>query len=132
MGKVLKIGGIDVHKELNRFLVAWIHNKGANELAQGIVDFFDDFGEKDIQAGEQTTHSAHVQDAIGQDAREPDMLKIFRDALNSDSSGASRVEPLPAACVSESVSMAMVTGFERAIGSMLLKSGPGMQMGLQA
>lgn len=27
--KVLKVGGIDVHKELNRFLVAWIQHQGA-------------------------------------------------------------------------------------------------------
>merc|ERR1712151_1462532 len=89
--KVLKIGGIDVHKELNRFLIAWINKQGANELAEGMVDFFDDFGEKDIPEGDQTTHSADVQDAVGQDVREPDILKIFRDALNADSSGASRV-----------------------------------------
>lgn len=41
---------MDVHSELNRFILAWINNQGATRVGEGLADFFEDFEEaKDDQ-----------------------------------------------------------------------------------
>merc|ERR1719456_2131662 len=94
--KVLKIGGIDVHKELNRFLVAWTHQQSAAELAEGLVDFFQDFKEHDI---EDTSSSPATQINVADQnsslpsedgAAESDMLAVLRDSMDPAATGLAR------------------------------------------
>lgn len=50
--KALKVGGIDVHSELNRFIRAWINSEGSQQVGEGLADFFEDFEEaKEDQEG---------------------------------------------------------------------------------
>merc|ERR1712226_1795094 len=81
--KVLQIGGIDVHKELNRFLSAWIHKQGPYELAHGLVDFFDDFKEHDIV----DTHSAETNVVS-----ESEMLPVMRSAISPNAQDRSSLD----------------------------------------
>jgi hypothetical protein len=124
--QVLKVGGIDVHKELNRFLVAWIQEKGASELAEGLVDFFEDFNEHEVE------EKANVPAAAP--APEPEVLAILRDAIQASSKSAgkdAREHVLSEACVTEAVAGAFVDGVERAFYHMLQKKKLAMQSGLK-
>merc|ERR1711920_332253 len=44
--KVLKVAGVDVHLELNRFIGAWINDETAAKMGIGLADFFEDFKEQ--------------------------------------------------------------------------------------
>jgi len=41
--KNLVVGGVDVHAELNSFILAWINNRGAASVGEAMAAFFEDF-----------------------------------------------------------------------------------------
>jgi len=135
--KVLKVGGIDVHKELNRFLVAWIHNGGASELAHGLVDFFEDFKEHEVAEEPVSHHTGESDDGSDNSARveeeaEPEVLAILRDAISPASTGSlERDAVLAEGCLSEAMSQTFTERVEKALEHMLQKRKRTMQLGLK-
>lgn len=149
--KVLKVGGIDVHKELNRFLVAWLHQKGAAELAEGLVDFLEDFEEHEVEeaaaaegagddvegrtgkgegrAGKGDSPAEVSGSTSSQEvAQEPEVLAVLRDTI----AGAHpREEILAEDCVPDAIATTFVEGVERALEHMLQKRKRSMQLGLK-
>merc|ERR1719375_3101879 len=87
--KVLKVGGVDVHKELNRFLAAWIYKQGAKPLAEGLADFVEDFKEHEVAEEAPAASSSEAalsgDEAFALRAQESDVLRILRDAIASSS-----------------------------------------------
>jgi len=138
--KVLKIGGIDVHTELNRFLVAWVHQQGIVELAEGLVDFFQDFKEHDIvDTSSSPVAKIDVADQMrlgnssfsADGAAESEMLGVLRDSMNPTATGLARAEVLAEACLPDEISKNFADGIEQAIDHMLQKQTGSMQAGLK-
>jgi len=121
--QVLKVGGIDVHKEVNRFLVAWIQQSGEAELADGMADFFEDFKEQEVQ---ETPLSD--QEKLDQ---EPEFLTILRNAMSPSQPGLARDRLLSENCNSDDIALPFLAGVERAIGHMLQKQQKSMELGLK-
>jgi len=122
--QTLKVGGIDVHAELNRLIIAWIQKKGAAELGGGLVDFFGDFGEYEEQEDKPP------EDA-NQAAGESEMLSFLRDALAAAADGVDRAKLLAGDCLTEALAVAFADGVERALEHMLQKRKRTMQLGLK-
>lgn len=138
--QVLKVGGIDVHKEVNRFLVGWIHNKGAYELAEGLVDFFEDFKEHEVEEVPATPKEEDSSNAPASTAEELEFLAILRDAISDTSDGClesadgcqSREQLVSDAChESPEVVAAFDRGVEGALTHMLKKERQSMALGLK-
>lgn len=128
--KALKVGVIDVHSELNRFLVAWIHNKGAKELAEGLVDLFEDFNEHEVE--EESAPPSPASNSPDSSAdEETEMLSLLRDAMVPVAYGNARQLNLPSECLNDQVASDFATGVERALEHMLQKRKRSMQMGLK-
>jgi hypothetical protein len=136
--KVLKVGGIDVHRELNRFLAAWLHHQGAEELANGLVDFLQDFKEHEVEDSTDTSGSpAEEQEESnngsesGEEApQEPEVIGILRDAIHPES-GVDREKVLSEDCLSEDMRTAFTDRVEKALDHMLQKRRRNMQLGLK-
>jgi hypothetical protein len=122
--KVLKVGGIDVHQELNQFLSAWLNHEGSRALANGIVNFFNDFKEHEVQEAptEKAAGSVVTVDALVPE--KPDMIIMLGDAL-PEMRGM-----LDNGCLGEVSQDEFAAGIERAIDAMLQKSHETMQHGL--
>jgi hypothetical protein len=134
--KVLKVGGIDVHKELNRFLVAWVHQQGADELAHGLVDFLQDFKEHEIaEEPLPSSDSTAAQTETSNDsdpqttAEEPEVLAILRDAIHPFQQ--ERSEILAEECVTETLATSFNERVEQALDHMMQKRKRSMQSGLK-
>lgn len=111
-------------QKLTVFLGAWIHEKGASELAEGLVDLFQDFNEHEIK---ETPDDA-VADAV---AEESDMLTVLRDAMVPVAWGNARQQHLPAECLEQQDADDFKAGLERALEHMLQRSKESMQLGLK-
>lgn len=131
--KNLKVGGVDVHAELNSFILGWINNKGANNVGEAMADFFEDFQEK----GEEPEVEAEVEESEGD--VDP-MVKFTTEALwhagvpiGGFSSYDGSKPFLPKGCVSKGDRRLMT--FESEIGAglehMLKKRKKTMQQGLK-
>lgn len=117
--KVLKIGGIDVHLEVNRFIGDWIHDRPGHELGNSLADFFEDF--KEEQEPEDTTTPQ---------AASP-MFSMVRDALVAAQAGKVEQFDLDASCFPPSATEPFVEELESAVASMLHKRKRTMQVGLK-
>jgi hypothetical protein len=126
--KVLKVGGVDVHKELNRFLVAWIHKEGATPLAEGLVDFFEDFKEHEVE--EQPMLESN-ESSDSNMAEEPVVLAILRDAVYTPLSTVNRDELLPSSCLTQDLAETFTRRVETSLEHMLQKRKKTMQFGLR-
>lgn len=136
--KMLKVGGIDVHKELNRFLVAWLHHQGAEQLATGLVDFLQDFKQhevedspKDSSNADEEQHESNNDSASGEEApQESEVMAILRDAIHPGS-GVDRENVLSEDCLSEDMRTSFTDRVEKALDHMLQKRRRNMQLGLK-
>jgi len=134
--KVLKVGGIDIHKELNRFLVAWINHQGAAELAHGLVDLFEDFKEHEVPEEASATdvsNSSMLEEKVEADP-EPEVLAILRDAIAATPNPwrePAREKILSEACLSDAMSVTFTDRVEQALEHMLQKRRRSMQLGLK-
>merc|ERR1719456_466666 len=134
--KVLKVGGIDVHKELNRFLVAWIHKEGATKLAHGLVDFLQDFKEHEVTEEPSDVSDSQPQAPSTEEAvEEPEVLAILRDAIGPITSGHpsefTRDNILSESCISDALSATFTDRVEKSLEHMLQKRKRSMQLGLK-
>lgn len=121
--KELKVGGIDVHTELNRFIMAWINNQGPRRVGEGLADFFDDFQEAKEDEGDE--ESEENVEENGEDERTPVMKMVF-DAFEAAGGG------LGSDCIAESQDLEnFEIGVNTAIEHMLKKQTKTMQTGLQ-
>jgi len=120
--KMLVVGGIDIHKELNRFIVAWLQQKGATEVGEGMADFFEDFAEVVPQ-----------EEPAPKKLWESDLLAMIRDALlaASPDDTAERTGVLSADCLPDVLASSFGNGVERALDYMLKKRKRTMQLGLK-
>jgi hypothetical protein len=129
--QVLKVGGIDVHKELNRFLLAWINHLGAAELAEGLVDFFEDFKEHEAEEesaapNSSTSDREHFEPALSVEAEiQGQLVVMLRDAIGEDRAG------LPDGCFPDALAAAFDNGVEKSINLMLAKQQISMELGLK-
>jgi len=140
--KFLRVGGIDVHKELNRFLSAWIRHHGAAELAEGLVDFFQDFKEHDVEEApptplasslvssnqEQGMLEVHTAELLQARNEKAEMLGMLRDAISPSRRPGEEV--LAGVCLTDERSGIFVQGIQQAIDYMLQKQVQSMQLGL--
>lgn len=126
--KELKVGGIDVHAELNRFIMAWINNQGPRRVGEGLADFFDDFQEAKEDEGDE--ESGENEEEEEEDERTPVMKMLF-DAIEAAGGG------LGSDCLAikndwESKNLEnFEVGVNTAIEHMLKKQSKTMQTGLR-
>mmetsp|Transcript_77412 Transcript_77412/g.173522 ORF Transcript_77412/g.173522 Transcript_77412/m.173522 type:complete len:269 (+) Transcript_77412:2-808(+) len=118
--KALKVAGIDVHLELNRFIGAWLNGLTPEELGQALADFFEDFKEE-----EEPEEKEQVADA---EVRSP-TAAMLREAMLVAQQGE---EPeLPASCFTDAAADIFVQDVNAAIDHMLQKRKRSMQQGLK-
>lgn len=123
----LKVGGIDVHQELNKFIVAWLKDQGPPALADGLASFFADFREELVRDEEEASTSGE---------QVPLLHLVMRDAIaaaGQEAPGASapNVLRLPKRCFQETASSTFVAAVEAALEHMLQKRRRTMQLGLK-
>jgi len=119
--KALKIGGIDVHTELNRFILAWINNKGPVQIGEGLADFFEDFEEaKDDKEDDE-------EEQKGEPKELPEINHMIFEAMKAAG------EELKSDCVQEGAKnlQDFTDGVNTALESMLKKRRKTMQQGLK-
>lgn len=101
------------------------------QLADGLVDFFQDFNEHEVE--EEAPPSQPIASSGSPsgptEPEEPEMLAMLRDAVNPERSPNEAV--LDQACLSDETSETFVQGVERAIDHMLKKHTQSMQGGLE-
>lgn len=116
--KVLKVGGIDVHIELNRFIGAWTSKSSAVQFGDGLADFFEDFKEQD-----------EVADAASEAPPEGGLPRMFRDAI----AAADRGQPwdMDKTCFGAESMAIWADEMNAAIANMLHKRKKTMQQGLK-
>jgi len=118
--KALKVGGIDVHVELNLLIKAWINEEGAASFGKALALFFEDFQEQ-VEAPE--TDSGSDSDR---------MRRMIEEALEAAAKAADQVAPaLGEGCFSAESMAAFVPGVDGAIEHMLQKKKRTMQQGLK-
>eukprot|EP00927_Polykrikos_kofoidii_P078063 TRINITY_DN74943_c0_g1_i1.p1 TRINITY_DN74943_c0_g1~~TRINITY_DN74943_c0_g1_i1.p1 ORF type:complete len:592 (+),score=97.15 TRINITY_DN74943_c0_g1_i1:150-1778(+) len=122
--KVLKVGGIDVHSELNRFIRAWINQMSSPELAGGMGDFFEDFFE-----GEAADDDAFLAANPAANAQETDVFRMFSDAVSAAEPDGK--ETLNQVCIPAELGDTFAQGVDTALDHMLQKRKRSMQLGLK-
>jgi len=118
--KVLKIGGIDAHLELNRFIGAWINKKSAEELGEALADFFEDF--KEIKEDDDNTALPKEVDPF---------FSFFRDAILAAQAGRNEPLDLPTTCFTPKATTPFGVELQAAVDEMLKKRKLTMQHGLR-
>jgi len=116
--KVLKIGGTDVHMELNRFIGHWINHHAPQELGDALADFFEDFKEED-----------EPEERTSPEPSNP-VLTMLRDAIRAAQASEEPLD-LPASCFGAAATDVFAAEAEEAIDLMLKKRKRTMQQGLK-
>jgi len=123
--KVLKVGGVDIHLELNRFIGAWIGDESPENLGKGLADFFEDF--KEQEEVDDKKEAAPTEDSAN--------LQMIKGALNEAMSKglARRAETVKfgPTCFKESTLAPFGDSVGAAIEHMLQKRKKRMQQGLK-
>lgn len=116
--QMLKVGEKDVHLELNKLITAWIKDQSAEDVGQGLAEFFEDFQEEEEEEDVSSQFGGQVADLS-------DMLS---DAVSAAGgcSGAS-----PSSCFEDPALKAFAAEVEHGIGHMLKKRRKTMQQGLK-
>eukprot|EP00933_Yihiella_yeosuensis_P033546 TRINITY_DN27226_c0_g1_i1.p1 TRINITY_DN27226_c0_g1~~TRINITY_DN27226_c0_g1_i1.p1 ORF type:complete len:566 (-),score=117.89 TRINITY_DN27226_c0_g1_i1:393-2090(-) len=118
----LRIGGIDVHKELNRLIGAWINNQGSGFVGDFLVDFLDDFREQ-----EEEVEVA----AAPQPSEEQAIIEMLKDAMIEAQDGSTRFVDLTPSCFPGGGAAQFGKEADAAIEHMLQKRKKTMQQGLK-
>jgi len=118
--KVLKIGGIDAHLELNRFIGAWINKKSAEEFGEALADFFEDF--REVNEADDNAASPRADDPL---------FSFLRDAILAAQAGRNEPLDLPATCFTLAATAPFVEELNAAVDQMLKKRKLTMQQGLR-
>merc|ERR1712228_974666 len=123
--KLLKVGGVDIHIELNRFIGAWINDESPEQLGKALADFFEDF--KEQEEVDDKAPAAPTEDSA--------MLQMVKGALNEAMSkglarrlDAGKIGP---ECFKESALAPFGDAVSAAIDHMLQKRKKRMQQGLK-
>eukprot|EP00445_Apocalathium_hangoei_P075249 CAMPEP_0204152762 /NCGR_PEP_ID=MMETSP0361-20130328/27295_1 /ASSEMBLY_ACC=CAM_ASM_000343 /TAXON_ID=268821 /ORGANISM="Scrippsiella Hangoei, Strain SHTV-5" /LENGTH=580 /DNA_ID=CAMNT_0051107781 /DNA_START=33 /DNA_END=1773 /DNA_ORIENTATION=- len=125
--KVLKIGGVDVHLELNRFIGAWISDRGAAAFGDGLANFFEDFREED-EAADEPADTAAAAAAAGAEQGHP-LWRMVRDSMAGANFG--QHPDLAVTCFLPDATATFATEMNGAIEHMLQKRKKTMQTGLK-
>lgn len=121
--KVLKVAGVDVHLELNRFIGAWINDDDDSaKLGIGLADFFEDFKEQ---------QEVDDQDAGATDEPLHPIFQMIKSGLQAAMASSSEELKLGANCFKEDATSAFGDEVEAAIEHMLQKRKMKMQRGLK-
>jgi len=122
--KVLRVGGIDVHREVNLFVGRWLSNETGELLGRAMADFFEDFEED--KEDKEAKEDADSKRDDGSDERRP-VLKMVQDAF------AAAGGELDTACLETDPENldAFEAGVNTAIDHMLKKRKKTMQTGLR-
>lgn len=120
--KILRVGGIDIHLKLNRFISGWLKDEPAEKLGTYIAEFLGDF--QDDEADQESLANVEVKESLA-----PAML---RDAVAAAASVAPFEVNIPGDCFSDGVEIAaFIHELEEAIDHILLKRKRSMQLGLR-
>jgi hypothetical protein len=124
--KTLKLGGIDVHAELNTFIVAWVTSKSATEMGEGMAEFFKDFQEKDVVEESQPSSDAGKSEESPAVVEAP-MVRMLLDGFKAAG------DELPSTCLTagDQKIIDFDEGIQRAVDHMLLKKSDSMHDGLE-
>jgi len=120
--KSLKVGGVDVHLELNRFIGAWINEYTAREFGEGLADFFDDFKEQEEVDDKSPAAAAPPEDG---------MFRMLKDAIVAAMAGRNEKLDLASHCYPTETTATFVLEVNAAIDHMLQKRKRTMQQGLK-
>jgi len=112
----LKVGGIDIHKEVNLFLGAWMFKHGADEVGIGLQEFFWDFADAE-------------DEGIAEEPVDSPIYTMLRDAFAAASSQGDTT--VPKTCFTAGVINEFEAAVEGAIDHMLKKRSKTMQQGLK-
>jgi len=125
--KALKVGGVDVHLEINHLIGAWINNHGPTAFGEALANFFEDFKavESDSASNEAPATGRSMRAMLDTAARSA--------ALSAKGGGSIQERPmdLEPQCYSEDTVRRFVEGMTGAIEQMLQKRKRTMQQGLR-
>mmetsp|Transcript_8068 Transcript_8068/g.18037 ORF Transcript_8068/g.18037 Transcript_8068/m.18037 type:complete len:635 (-) Transcript_8068:68-1972(-) len=127
--KALKVGGVDIHAELNRLIGSWIANQTPLNFGKYLAQFLQDFKEEDETEEEfDFPPPTHVEGA-GADTKRTPMQKMISGAIAA-AGGIDDIK-LEAACFSDAATGVFVKNLNAAIDHMLQKRRKTMQQGLK-
>jgi len=119
--KSLKVGGIDVHQELNMFIGAWRLNQEPQQLGESLAKFFQDFSEDDTSTTTKTLPPP----------KEHLMFVVLRDAMLAADKNKYLTRKAPTNCFSVEAAAVFSGGLDAAVDEMLKKRRKTMQTGLR-
>jgi hypothetical protein len=124
--KTLKVGGVDVHLELNKFIVSWRDGRPSREFGDALAKFFGDFNPE--------TEEEEAAEPEGAPGAAPHPIWTFlRDSFASAAESSGRQEELDLAsdCFPREATDVFVQELTAAIDHMLEKRKRTMQLGLK-
>ncbi|CAE8663993.1 unnamed protein product, partial [Polarella glacialis] len=135
--KALTVGGVDVHLELNAFIMAWQMMKGPEEVGRTLAKFLDDFREEAEELPSSAGAPASTPEPAKQAAgwaggaqREP---LFWVTAMNEALSKlGDHSHPVSQDCISSDVASSQANRLDEAFGRMMEKNRRGMQAGLKS
>eukprot|EP00439_Symbiodinium_sp_Y106_P051216 s85_g6.t2 len=77
--QMLTVGGLDVHLELNKLIGAWISDNRAEQVGDGLAEFFEDFNAKE----ETEQDTSNGQESM----QEPELVRMMLDAVAAAGEG---------------------------------------------
>lgn len=116
--KVLRVGGIDVHREVNLFVGRWLSNETGELLGRAMADFFEDFKEED-----------EIEEIAIED-RDP-MFIMITDAINAAHVVEEEELKFGTSCFDKERMRVFEQSIEKSLDSMLERTKRTMQVGLK-
>lgn len=77
--QMLTVGGLDVHLELNKLIGAWISDNRAEQVGDGLAEFFEDFNAKEETEQDTSNGQESMQD--------PELVRMMLDAVAAAGEG---------------------------------------------
>jgi len=77
--QMLTVGGLDVHLELNKLIGAWISDNRAEQVGDGLAEFFEEFNAKE----ETEQDTSNGQESM----QEPELVRMMLDAVAAAGEG---------------------------------------------
>lgn len=116
--QLLKIGEVDVHRELNKLITSWIQDRSPDDVGIGLAEFLEDFREE--------------EEEDSQDAETRGTVQELSEALADAVSGAGGCATGSAAnCFEDAALQSFAQEVDGAIERMLKKRRKTMQQGLK-
>lgn len=127
--KVLRVGGIDIHLELNGLIGSWAEGERAEQLGNNLAAFFSSFREAMEEEEEEEQEPGRRGIGIGAEPADP-LRSMIQDAILAAQGGAPQLELSPA-CFPRQLTEVFADEVNSAIDEMLQKRMRTMQQGLK-